>query len=242
MNIEKISYSLAFLAGLASFLSPCVLALVPAYIGFLGSQSTVHLMFEKEDSKKLNTLISGLFFVLGFSFVFILLGSVISAIGGLLYDFSDWLARIGGIFIIILGLHSTGIIKIPFLMMGIHYQKSLPQNMGYFSAFLVGVIFSAGWSPCIGPVLGAILTLSLQGKSILFGATLLAAYSMGMALPFLFAAVGLNWVLIVLKKYGKVLHVIQVVMGIILVFVGVLLVFDVYAYLARFGTVIDFGL
>ncbi len=242
MNIDQISYSLAFLAGIASFLSPCVLALVPAYIGFLGSQSAMHQREGFNKHERLDTIVSGVFFVLGFSFIFILLGAATSVLGSILYNVKDWLTKIGGIVVILLGLHTTGIIQIPFLMVDTRYQKPIPKEMGYLSAFLMGIIFSAGWSPCVGPVLGAILTLSLQGKSILFGASLLTAYSLGLAVPFLLAAIGLNWVMVLLQKYGALLHVIQIIMGVILIIVGVLLFFNIYAYLANFGNLFNISL
>jgi len=242
MDITNVTIWLAFLAGLASFLSPCVLSLVPAYVGFISGQSA---MLARENNNNLNkkrTFFSGLFFVLGFSTVFILLGVASSALGGFLYDLTDWIAKIGGVIIIVLGLHITGIIQIPFLMMDVRFQQPLHQKWGYLSAFLLGVFFSAGWSPCVGPVLGAILTLSLQGQSLLYGTVLLAAYSLGLAIPFLIAALGLDWVMIILKKYGKVMHIFQVIMGVVLIIVGVLLLFDIYSSLARFGQIFDFGL
>ncbi len=121
--------------------------------------------------------------------------------------------------------------------------KSKPDRQrGYISSFLMGIFFSAGWSPCVGPVLGAILTLSLSGGSVVQGALLLSAYSAGLAIPFLIAALGIGWVTTILKKYGKVMHYVEIAMGVLLIIIGVMLFFGTFEYLARFGFFVDFGL
>ena len=188
------------------------------------------------------TFSHGLAFVLGFSIVFILLGVATSALGGLLYDVRTWLAKIGGLVVIIFGLHMTRIIRIPFLEYDLRPQSQPDRQRGYFSSALMGVFFSAGWSPCVGPVLGAILTLSLSGGSIIQGVWLLTAYSAGLAIPFLIAALGVGWVATVLRRYGKVMHYAEIVMGVLLIIVGVMLFLGTFEQLARFGVFIDFGL
>ena len=228
----------AFVAGLASFLSPCVLPLVPAYIGYLGGRSA----FENDEIKKnrWSTFSHGLAFVIGFSVVFILLGVATSALGGLLSGARDWLEKIGGIVVVIFGLHMTGIWRIPFLQYDTRKQDQSERNRGYVSSFLMGIFFSAGWSPCVGPVLGAILTLSLSGGSVLTGGTLLASYSAGLSIPFLIAALGVGWVTTTLKKYGKAMHYLEIVMGVILIVIGLMLFFGLFQqltiYLTRFGS------
>jgi cytochrome c-type biogenesis protein len=240
MDTSNIGLGLSFLAGLASFLSPCVLSLVPAYIGYLGGRSAASSQGDKEN--RWLTLSHGVAFVVGFSIVFVLLGVAASALGSLLYDFRIWLARIGGIVVVIFGLHMTHIIRIPFLEYDLRPQSQPDRQRGYISSALMGVFFSAGWSPCVGPVLGAILTLSLSGGSIATGATLLAAYSAGLAIPFLLAALGVGWVTTIIRKYGKVMYWTEIVMGVILIIVGVLLFFGIYESLARIPVFIDFGL
>jgi cytochrome c-type biogenesis protein len=240
MDISNISFGLAFLAGLASFLSPCVFSLVPAYIGYLGGRSVAASQGGNEN--RWETFSHGLAFVLGFSIVFILLGVATSALGGLLYDLRTWLAKIGGIVVIIFGLHMTHILRIPFLEYDLRPENHPDRQRGYLSSGLMGVFFSAGWSPCVGPVLGAILTLSLSGGSISQGAGLLAAYSAGLAIPFLLAALGIGWVTTILKRYGKVMHYAEIVMGVILIIVGAMLFLGTFEQLARFGVFIDFGL
>lgn len=237
MDLSIFSITTAFLAGLASFLSPCVLPLVPAYIGYLGGRSA----FEDSHKQENRWLVfsHGLAFVLGFSLVFITLGIAASALGGLLQSATEWLEKIGGLVVIIFGLHMTGIWKIPFLQYDTRKQTSPSRNLGYLSSFLMGVFFSAGWSPCVGPVLGAILTLSLNGGSVVTGGTLLASYSAGLSIPFLVAALGMGWVTTTLRKYGKALHYLEIAMGVILIIVGSLLFFGIFEtisiYLQRFG-------
>lgn len=240
MDFANITLGLAFLAGLASFLTPCVFSLVPAYVGYLGGRSAASAINGVSD--KWITFSHGVAFVLGFSFVFILLGVAASALGGLLYDLQNWIAKIGGIVVIIFGLHLTGIIKIPFLQYDLRPQASPDLKRGYLSSALMGIFFSAGWSPCVGPVLGAILTLSLSTGSILLGARLLTAYSAGLAIPFLLAALGIGWVTTILKRYGRLMHVIEVAMGIVLIIVGIMLTMGIYETMARFGFFVDFGL
>ena len=136
----------------------------------------------------------------------------------------------------------TGIFRIPFLEYDLRPQTRIDVRRSYFSSAMMGVFFSAGWSPCVGPVLGAILTLALNGGSISEGVKLLSAYSAGLAIPFLLAALGIGWVTAVLKKYKKVMHYVEIVMGIILVIVGVMLLLGTFEQLARFGLWVDFGL
>lgn len=240
MDIVNVSLGLAFLAGLASFLSPCVFSLVPAYIGYLGGRSMVSA--QDAEYNRWATFTHGLAFVIGFSIVFILLGVAAAALGGLLYDLRTWIAKIGGIVVIIFGLHMVGIFRIPFLDYDLRPQTTPDRNRGYLSSGLMGIFFSAGWSPCVGPVLGAILTLAFNGGSITQGVSLLTAYSMGLAIPFLIAAWGIGWVTVVIRRYGVVMRYVEIAMGIILIIVGVMLFLGTFEQLARFGFFVDFGL
>jgi cytochrome c-type biogenesis protein len=239
MDISQITVGLAFLAGLASFLSPCVFSLVPAYIGYLGGRAAGG---EDTASNRFVTLTHGLAFVLGFSVVFVVLGVAVSAAGGLLYDLRGYLAKIGGIVVVIFGLHMIGVFRIPFLEYDARVHSNPDRKWGYLSSALLGVFFSAGWSPCVGPVLGTILTLAINGGSVALGAKLLSAYSAGLAVPFLAAALGIGWVSTTLRKYGKAMHYIEVAMGVVLVIVGILLFSGAFALLARFGYFVDFGI
>ncbi|HEX5836227.1 MAG TPA: cytochrome c biogenesis protein CcdA [Anaerolineales bacterium] len=241
MDISQVTVGLSFLAGLASFLSPCVFSLVPAYVGYLGGRAAGG---EATENNRFITFTHGLAFVLGFSLVFITLGVASSAFGRLLFDLRFVLAKVGGIVVIIFGLHMIGVFRIPFLEYDTRVQKVPDRKWGYLSSALMGVFFSAGWAPCVGPVLGAILTLALNGGSISTGVSLLSAYSAGLAIPFLIAALGVGWVSLTLKKYGKVMHYIEIGMGVILVVLGVMLFAGIFERIAAAGQFfwIDFGL
>ncbi|MCC6146491.1 MAG: cytochrome c biogenesis protein CcdA [Anaerolineaceae bacterium] len=243
----NISIGLAFLAGLASFLSPCVFSLVPAYIGYLSGRSIAALPTEDLPIKKrLITLGHGLAFVLGFSMVFITLGMAASTLGRFLGDFvfglRDILPKIGGVIVIIFGLHLTGLLRIPFLDYDLRPKNRYDEQIVLFSSLLMGIFFSAGWSPCVGPVLGAILTLAVNEGATLEGAKLLSAYSMGLAIPFLLAAVGVGWVVHLLRRFRKLLHYVEVGMGVLLIIVGIMLFLGTFQTLSSFGSFIDLGL
>jgi cytochrome c-type biogenesis protein len=239
MNISQVTLGLAFLAGLASFLSPCVFSLVPAYISYLGGRAAGGM---QSKSNRWVTLSHGLAFVLGFSLVFIVLGVAVSAAGGWLFDIRNYLAKIGGLIVIIFGLHMIGVFRLPFLEYDTRISTAPDRKWGYVSSTLMGVFFSAGWSPCVGPVLGSILTLAVNGGSIALGAKLLSAYSAGLAIPFLVAAWGIGWVTAVLRKYGKLMRYVEIGMGVILVVVGILLFAGVFELLARYGYYVNFGI
>ncbi len=239
MDISQITLGLAFLAGLASFLSPCVFSLVPAYISYLGGRVPGG---ENAASNRWVTFTHGLAFVLGFSVVFVVLGVAVSAAGGFLYAIRFWLAKIGGLVVIIFGLHMIGVFRIPFLEYDTRPNMSPDMKWGYLSSALMGVFFSAGWSPCVGPVLGSILTMAVNGGSVALGARLLSAYSAGLAVPFLAAALGVGWVRAILRKYKKTTRYIEIGMGVILVIIGVMLFGGVFELIARYGYYVNFGI
>jgi len=236
MDVTKLTLDLAlgfsFLAGLASFLSPCVLTLVPAYVSYLSGRSAGSSDVSK--SNRWVTFSHGLAFVLGFSVIFILLGVASSALGGLLYNAKAILTKIGGVVVILFGIHMIGIYRFRFLEYDTRRQVLPDPRWGYLSSALMGVFFSAGWSPCIGPVLGSILTMAWNGGSPTLGATLLSAYSAGLAVPFLVAALGISWVTTVIRRYGKVMRYVEIAMGIILVIVGIMLISGTFEQLARY--------
>ena len=240
MAVTNISVGLAFLAGLASFLSPCVFSLVPAYIGYLGGRTVASA--QANWPNRWVTFSHGLAFVLGFSGVFVILGVAASALGGLLYDLRFWIAKIGGLVVIIFGLHMIGVFRIPLLEYDLRPQTTPDRNRGYLASALMGVFFSAGWSPCVGPVLGAILTFALNGGSVSHGVSLLSAYSAGLAIPFLLAAFGIGWVTTILRRYSKVMRYVEIGMGVILVIVGAMLLLGTFQLLSRFGFFVDLGL
>ncbi|WP_299028126.1 cytochrome c biogenesis protein CcdA [uncultured Thermanaerothrix sp.] len=239
--MANVSAGLAFLAGLASFLSPCVFGLIPAYVGYLSGRSIARLQQEGIPNR-LETFLHGVAFVLGFSLVFLTLGLALSAVGSLLYDLRIWIARLGGIIVVLLGLHMTGLLRIQWLEYDLRPRTELDRRRSLLSSALLGVSFSAGWSPCIGPVLGMILTLAINQGSISNGLFLLGMYSLGLAIPFLAAALGIGWVVTLLRRYRKVMHYAEIAMGVIMIGVGILLFLGIFNQLAQFGFFVDLGL
>ncbi|MBA4420465.1 MAG: cytochrome C biogenesis protein [Anaerolinea sp.] len=238
----SISYGFAFIAGLASFLSPCVFPLVPAYIGYLSGRAVLHKDGEVFVVKKWITITHGISFILGFSVVFVLLGLAFSLLGGWLYSIRDLLAKLGGVIVILFGIHMIGLYRFRFLEYDQRFQTPGSKRVGFLSSFLMGVFFSAGWSPCIGPVLASILTLAMNTGDARQGAILLGFYSLGMGLPFLAAAVGVSWVSQVLVKFRRVIRATEIVMGAILIVVGLMLLTGTFALIAQYGNLIDVGL
>lgn len=238
MEIANLTVGLAFFAGLASFLSPCVFALVPAYISYLGGRS-IALSAGKDESNTWITLSHGFAFVIGFSIVFILLGLFFAAVGSILYDVTQILVRVGGVVVIIFGLHMMNILRIPFLEYDLRPQADTDHKRGYLSSAMMGVFFSAGWSPCVGPVLGGILTLALNGGSVSQGGLLLGAYSAGLAIPFLLAATQIGWVTYILRRYGRFTVYIERAMGLGMVIIGIFLFSGRLSTLGNLGAFFD---
>lgn len=225
-------------AGLLSFLSPCVLALVPAYIGYLGGRSVGAAEAGRAD--RWVTFSHGIAFVLGFSLIFIIGGAAVGAIGSVLsdYGFRQWVSRVGGAIVILFGLHTTGVINIPIFNYDTRRQSAPDKRLGYLSSALMGVFFSAGWAPCVGPVLGTVFNLALYSGEVGQGLVLLSAYSVGMAIPFLLAALGMGRVTELMRRHGKLIHYLSIVTGILLILVGVLLLTGTLERLARFAPIL----
>jgi len=239
MQAFDITIGLAFLAGLASFLSPCVLSLVPVYVGYLSGRAVGG---ETAAQNRWITLSHGVAFVIGFSVVFIFFNIIAATLGGLLFDVRTWLAKIGGVIVVIFGLHMIGVFRIRFLEYDVRVHTQTNPRWGYVSSFLLGIFFSAGWSPCVGPILGAIMTFAANGGSVIRGTLLGAFYSSGLAIPFLLAALGIGWVTTLLRKYGKIMRIAEIVMGAIMVVAGVLLFLGSFNIMASFVPFFNFGL
>jgi cytochrome c-type biogenesis protein len=212
-----LSVAVAFAAGLLSFLSPCVLPLVPSYVGFLTGMT----LGEMEGRRRV-ALLHALLFVAGFSLVFVLLGASATALGRALNYYQVWLQRIGGVLIIAFGLVCLGVFKPAWLVQErrVHLEQ---KPVGFLGSALVGMAFGAGWTPCIGPVLGAILGLAATSADLSRGMLLLAVYSAGLAVPFLIAAVAVEHFLDWFQRFRKYLPWVMRVSGGLLVVVGVLL-------------------
>ncbi len=218
-----ISYPIAFIAGMASFLSPCVLPLVPSYVTFITGLSFEDLT-SQEDRRRVRflTLTNSLSFILGFSFVFILLGASSSLVGRLFFQYQDVIRIAGGILIIIFGLFISGILKLDFLMKERKLHLS-GKPTGYIGSFFVGMAFAAGWTPCIGPILGSILVMASTKGSASYGLKLLSVYSLGLGIPFLLSALAINTFLSYSRRLLKYIRIIMFISGLILVAFGVLL-------------------
>lgn len=219
-------------AGLVSFASPCVLPLVPTYMTYLTGVSLDELVSHKQINRA-SIFANALAFVLGFSVVFVLLGLSASFVGQFLLQNQPLFRKFAGVVIVLLGLHIAGVFRFLFLLQEKRWNIA-PRRIGVLNSLLVGVAFSFGWTPCIGPILGAILMVAGTEGSTLKGALLLALYSVGLAIPFLIAALGMAWVLPLLKRIGRYMRVIEITSGVLLVVVGVMVYTDYFFQLAGF--------
>jgi len=220
------SFALAFVAGVLSFLSPCVLPLIPSYVGFLTG-----LTLEELEVRRGTALAHALWFVAGFSLIFIALGATASALGVLLLRSQVWIGRIGGGVVILFGLYLLGVVR-PGLLMRERKVQLACKPLGYLGSAFVGITFGAAWTPCIGPILGAILTLAAAQASVGHGAALLTAYSAGLALPFVVTALALDRFLSWFQRFRPYLVWVERLAGILLILLGLLLVTDRFTLLA----------
>ncbi len=222
-----VTYIGALIAGVLSFLSPCVLPLVPPYLCFLGGTTFDQLTGEDETPSHVYTtvVLSSVAFVLGFTTVFVILGATASAAGQLVVANLPLLSKIAGVIIIIAGLHFLGIIHIPILHREARYHADA-RPAGLIGAFVIGLAFAFGWTPCIGPVLGAILAVAAGEDSVSQGIILLLVYSLGLGIPFILAAIAIRPFLRTLERFRKHLSVMEKVLGGFLVLTGILFLTD----------------
>ncbi len=223
MSIEAISFPAAFIAGLLSFLSPCVLPLIPAYFTFITGLSLEELTENRNAEIRTKVFLSTISFVFGFSLVFILMGASASYLGGLMYKYRDLIRVVGGILIILLGVHLTGVIRIRSL----EFEKRInleKKPLHFLGTFIIGMAFGAGWTPCIGPLLGSILLIAGGQETVRQGMVLLGIYSAGLAIPFIIISVFINLLLMFIKKASRALRYFNAAAGILLIVVGLILV------------------
>ena len=220
------SFALAFVAGLLSFLSPCVLPLIPSYVGFLTG-----LTLEELEVRRGTAVAHALWFVAGFSLIFIALGATASALGVVLLRSQVWIGRIGGVVVILFGLYLLGVLR-PTLLMRERKVQLARKPLGYLGSAFVGITFGAAWTPCIGPILGAILTLAAAQASVGHGAALLTTYSAGLALPFVVTALALDRFLAWFQRFRPYLVWVERTAGTLLILLGLLLVTDRFTLLA----------
>ena len=223
----SVTYFGALIAGLLSFLSPCVLPLVPPYLCFLGGTTFDQLAGEDETPSHVYTTVvmSSVAFVLGFTTVFVTLGATASFAGQLIAENLPLLSKIAGIVIIVAGLHFLGLIHIPILHREARYHADA-RPAGLVGAYVIGLAFAFGWTPCIGPVLAAILAMAAGQDSVSQGVSLLLVYSLGLGIPFIAAAVAIRPFLKLLQRYRKHLATMEKVLGAFLVLTGILFLTD----------------
>ncbi|WP_390914820.1 cytochrome c biogenesis protein CcdA [Pseudosulfitobacter sp. SM2401] len=214
--------AIALFAGVVSFLSPCVLPIVPPYLAYMSGVSVSEMTDEKSAQRK--AIVAALFFVLGLSTVFILLGFAASAFGAFFLQNQILFAQISGVVIIIFGLHFVGLFRIPFLDREARMDAG-DQGGSSFGAYVLGLAFAFGWTPCIGPQLGAILSLAASEGSVARGTMLLGIYAIGLGLPFLLAAIFISRAMGVMNRIKRHMVLIERIMGGLLILVGLALLF-----------------
>ena len=215
----EVTYAAALGAGLLSFLSPCVLPLVPPYLTFIAGTTIEELSAEGESAARRDVALAGLLFVLGFSTVFVTLGATASVFGQLIRQYSDYLSLLAGVAIIVMGLHFLGAFRIGMLYREKRVEVAKP--FGPWGAYVMGLAFAFGWTPCIGPILAAILTVAGSEDTVFKGAALLAAYSAGLGVPFLAAALAVEPFFRFIKRFSQHFGKVEKIVGVLLIVTGV---------------------
>ena len=219
--------AVAFLAGLLSFLSPCVLPVVPSYLSYVtGISGTAELR-----QRRHLALLHAALFVAGFTLIFVALGATATAFGRLLNTYQHWLERIGGLLIVVFGLYTVGALKVGFLAREVRWDLG-DKPLGYLGSVLAGLAFGAGWTPCIGPILGSILLYTSSRADFAQGIWMLLAYSLGLAIPFLVAAWALERFLGWMKRFRRYVGVVEKVAGVLLIAFGLLLLTGTFTLLS----------
>lgn len=233
-GISIASLFVSLLMGIVSFASPCILPLIPSYVSYITGISFDDLT--GPDARKRNittTVLHSLAFVAGFTLIFVLLGATASLLGQIMIEYLKAVRIVGGILLIVLGLFVSGIVPIPFLQQDAKLRlKTRPA--GFFGTFLVGVIFAAGWTPCTGPFLAAVLMQAAQAETMGTGMVFLVFYSLGIGIPFILSAVAISAFLSSFRKVTRYFHAIKIVSGVILVIMGILLLTDKWTLLTSY--------
>lgn len=220
---DSVSILAAFGAGLLSFVTPCCLALVPGYVSYVAGFSLAQADGPSAGRVRVAAVANTLTFALGFMSVFVLLGASLGALSQSLASFGAWLNRVSGIFIIALGLVTLGLLKVPFMERGFGVRFSPGVNLRYLGSFLVGATFAVGWTPCVGPILGAILILAGTSGSVEQGSLFLTSYSLGLMVPFVAAGVMTGWTSWLLRRHGHWLSYANRIAGVLLIALGIAL-------------------
>jgi cytochrome c-type biogenesis protein len=233
---QTLSWMIAFSAGFLSFVSPCVLPLVPSYLAYITGLSLDQLTQEGQDHQvRWTTIKSSGLFILGFSTVFILFGASATAVGQFLLTYQGVVRKVGGLLIVLFGFYIMGILKLPLLMSEkrIHFRGKPAGDIG---TFLVGVTFAAGWTPCVGPILGAILLYASTTESVSQGVLLLTFYSLGLGLPLFVSSLGVHAFLNYFQRIRSYMHAVSLVSGLFLIMVGVMIFTNSFSTLTAFLT------
>lgn len=220
---ENLSYITAFVAGFLTFLSPCILPIIPSFLAYISGVSFADLKdAANRTDVRTKVITHTLLFILGFSLVFVILGLTATALGKLFFKYQKVINIIGGILIAFFGVYLTGILNIGFLAKERRFKFPV-KGATYIGSFLVGVTFAAAWTPCAGPILGSILVMAGTKADLVRGAQLLVAYSLGIAVPFFLTALAVNSFLVIFNRFKKALNAITVTGGVFLVIIGILL-------------------
>jgi len=237
MESSHITFAGAFLAGLLSFLSPCVLPLIPSYITFITGLSFADLREEHPShAVRRKTMAHSLLFIAGFTAVFIFLGASATIVGTFLQEYMGVLRKIGGLLVVIFGIHVTGLLPLA-LLLGERRVKVHRKPAGYAGSFMVGLAFAAGWTPCIGPILASILMIAAAEDTVYKGMALLLAYSLGLGTPFFMASLALHKFLVLFNRFKKAIRIFEIITGMFLIVVGVLIFTNYLTSISQFLTV-----
>jgi cytochrome c-type biogenesis protein len=226
MHSPEVTYFGAFIAGLLSFLSPCVLPLIPSYITYITGLSFADLQNEHPSHKVRQTaMLHSLAFILGFTVVFVLLGASATYLGSFLNQHAGFLRKAGGILIVLLGVHVTGLVPIH-LLMGEKRITLHRKPAGFVGTFLVGIAFAAGWTPCIGPILAAILTVAATEENVSQGIILLLIYSLGLGIPFFLSSLAMHQFIVAFQRFKKFIRLFEICTGLFLILIGFTIYFN----------------
>jgi cytochrome c-type biogenesis protein len=226
MHSSEVTYLGAFIAGLLSFLSPCVLPLIPSYITYITGLSFVDLQDEHPSHKVRQTsMLHSLAFILGFTVVFVLLGASATYLGSFLNQHAGFFRKIGGILIVLMGVHVTGLVPIN-LLMGEKRVTIHRKPAGFAGTFLVGIAFAAGWTPCIGPILATILMVAATEENVYHGIVLLLVYSLGLGIPFFLSSLAMHQFIVAFQRFKKFIRLFEICTGLFLMLVGVIIYFN----------------
>ncbi len=232
-STSHVSLLIAFMAGVFSFISPCVLPLIPSYLTYITGISFDDLVDNQSKSVRRRTLFHSLFFILGFTLVFVALGASATYVGNFFQENQDLIRKVGGVIVILLGIHITGLVKLKFLEREKRFEFH-DKPLGYVGSILVGIAFAAGWTPCIGPILASILLYASTSDNVGGGIILLVAYSLGLGVPFLVSALAFNSFLTYFSRFNRYLRIVSIVSGIFLIIIGLLLVFNYLSIISQY--------